>query len=180
MTSRAWRLVTGCALLLLAAAPTRLTAQPALGLGTWQLFEWFLGVGPVEGAGFTVGSASPVRIRVTDIGFSGDAFTVLVNGVSRLSTPGVTGEIDTGVLDGDAAFADARLSSGELVLDPGQYVVTLRVREAGSGIDFGEGLIRADVVDATIIPEPAPVLLTAAGLAALAGRAVRTRRRHDG
>jgi hypothetical protein len=161
---------------LLAAAlgPTRLAAQQPLTPGSWQLFEWLLGVGPVAGQGFSVvGATSAVRVRVTDAGFSGDAFDVRVNGALLAATPTVPGGVNTGALTGDAAYASPALSKAEFVLAPGgNYVITLAVRETAPGFGFGEGFIRADF---EVIPEPSTVALLAVGAAALG--AVRLRRR---
>ena len=174
------RLVFGGAVFLLTvASPARLAAQvPLVRGGPWELFEWFLGPGmPVEGPGFSVSSPTdPIRVRVTDAGFTGDAFDVFVNGV-LFPTPSVPGGTNTGALTADAAWADPRLSKLAIDLDPGTYLITLAVREAASGFDFGEGFIRADVRQVTpgIVPEPGTVVLLVTGLAAL-GLVARRRR----
>jgi hypothetical protein len=162
--------------LAVAAGPTRAAAQQPLVPGSWQLFEWLLGAGPVEGSGFSiVGSSQAVRVRITDAGVSGDAFDVLVNGAPFASTPSVVGGVNTGALTGDAAYANAALSKTEFELAPGSYVITLNVRQTAPGFAFGDGFIRADLVATEIVPEPSVVLLLAAGVGALA--AARTRRR---
>ena len=166
-------IVLGSACLVaLALGPTRLGAQTPLSPGSWEFFEWFMGVGPVEGNGFTIASATDqIRIRVTDLGFTGDAFNIFVNGAAAGTTPSVPPGINTGALSGDAAWADSRLSSLELLLDPGSYLITVAVRETAPGFTFGEGAIRGDLVPdgpPTVIPEPATLLLVLPGLVATA------------
>jgi hypothetical protein len=162
--------------------PARAAAQLPLAPGAWTLFEWLLGAGPVDGGGFLIDATQRTRVRVTDAGVTGDAFDVLVDGVPRGATPSVPGGggVLTGLFDGDAAWAEPSLSKGELFLDPGQYLVTLVVRETAPGIAFGEGFIRADAAPAAplpgVVPEPTTFASLAGGLAALAGFAGLTRR----
>jgi len=166
------------ATLLALASPARpLAAQLPLAPATWSLFEWFLGVGPVEGSGFLLDATERMRVRVTDAGATGDAYDVFVNGVFRVGTPTVPGGTLTGAFDGAAAWAEPGLSKGEFFVDPGLYTITLAVREAGSGFDFGEGFIRADRAPVVgVVPEPATVALLAGGLLAI-GLTVRRRAR---
>lgn len=177
--SRFRGLALGSVLLLAVGGPARASAQvPLVPGGPWELFEWFLGVGPVEGPGFDVVSAADqIRVRVTDAGVSGDAFDVFING-TRFQTPSVPGSAFTGLYTGDAAWADPRLSHGEFLLAPGTYRITIGVRELAPGFDAGEGFIRADLVPFNgVVPEPASVLLLATGLAALPALAALARRR---
>jgi hypothetical protein len=78
---------------------------------------------------------------------------------------------------GAAAWADPRLSRGALTLGPGRYTLTLQLRTAAEGWDYGSGFLRADLIDApsTTVPEPATWTLLGAGLLALAGHAARRR-----
>ena len=170
------RLTAGVAAVVALAAPARAGAQVPLAPGAWAFFEWLLGAGPVEGPGFVLDAAERTRLRVTDAGTTGDAFDVLVNGL-LFSTPSVPGGTESGLFDPELAWAEPALSKGELFLDPGQYVITLAVREAASGADFGEGYLRADPAPLApgVVPEPAPLALLAggAGVLLLARRARR-------
>lgn len=159
------------------AAPTIVTAQMPLVAGNWARFEYFDGIGRVEGSGFSFSSLTQrIRLRVTDVGFSGDAFDIFSNGVRILGTPDVTGGVDTGIFDPGIAFMTAGLSSAERLLDAGTYTFMVVLRTAGSGFNEGEGFLRVDLVDGTppppppvdVIPEPASVLLMATGLLGLA------------
>ena len=159
--------LAGGVALLATFGPVRLGAQQALVPGAWQSFEWFDGLGAVDGNGFFIGATSQrIRLWVTDAGFTGDAFNVSVNGSVRGATPSVLAGINTGAFTGDAAWADPRLSKLELLLDPGQYTVTLATRELSPGLTFGEGFVRADLVPilGTVVPEPSTVALLATGL----------------
>ena len=182
------RPLLAAALLALAAPLGRLRAQTPLALGTWNLFEWFLGPGPVEGSGFLLDATQRTRLRVTDDGVTGDAFDVYVNGALAAATPSLPGGVITGALDGDAAWGTPGLSRAQLLLDPGHYTITLAVRETGSGIDFGEGFIRADAAPGKapgpnpvptpgVVPEPSSVASLAGGLGALVLVARRRARR---
>jgi len=166
------------------AAPTIVTAQVALVAGNWARFEYFDGVGPVAGPGFSFTALTQFRLRVTDVGFSGDAFDIFSGGVRILGTPDVTGGVDTEIFDPETAFVTAGLSSAERLLDAGTYTFMVELRTAGSGFLDGEGFLLVDFVSATppveppvnppvnppvdVIPEPAAVFLMATGLLGLA------------
>jgi hypothetical protein len=181
------RRALAAAALVLCALPAAAHAQPAprpLALGEWVEFSWWDGVGSVAepGDGFLLDLLQPVRLRLTDAFSAGDAFDLFVNGTLALSTPTVAGDDAVDAATGDAAWADARLSRGALVLGPGRHVLTVGVRETAPGWDYGSGFLRADLaadVPPTTVPEPATVVLLGAGCVAV-GAVARRRRAATG
>lgn len=166
--------------LLLAAAllmPSVADAQEPLGFNSWKMFTWIIqdgqGADPVDGGGFTFESLFETRIRITDAGDAGDAFSIFVNGSPYGITPTVA-YTPVGIHDGDDAWATPQFSRFEFLLAPGRYTIALNVRE-DAGYGYGEGFIRADEITVSITPEPATLLLTASGLVGLL--AVNSRRR---
>lgn len=170
-----------CGALLLAAvaAPSAAAAQQPLTFGSWQMFTWVIqngdGADPVDGEGFTFQSLFQTRIRITDAGDAGDAFSIFVNGSPYGISPSVV-YAPIGAYDGDEAWATPQFSHFEFLLDPGHYTITMNVRE-DAGYGYGEGFIRADqITGQSVTPEPATLLLTGSGLAGLLAVAHRRRR----
>ena len=141
------------------ATPTVVTAQQALTIGTWTPFEWFTSVGPFDPLSFSFSPAQRVRLRVTDAGFSGDAFNIFSHGEFRGTTTDVTGGFDTGASDGETAWLNPALSKESFLFLPGgsPFTVTLVLLSAGSGFDEGEGFLRFDVEASTPPPVDPPV-----------------------
>lgn len=73
------------------ALPAPAAAQSPLAPGGWAFFEWFAGPGPVDGGGFLLDATQRTRVRVTDAGFTGDAFDVFLGGGLVAATPTVPG-----------------------------------------------------------------------------------------
>lgn len=175
------RRALGAVALLAASAltPSLAQAQAPLSFGSWQTFTWLLADGttpaPVHGSGYTFTSMLQTRIRITDGGYAGDAFAIFVNGSPFDITPSVSYD-GVEVANGDEAWGTPGYSQLEFLLDPGQYTITIAVRE-DAGFGSGEGFIRADqITGQSVVPEPATLLLTGSGLASLLALAARRRR----
>jgi hypothetical protein len=181
--SRVCRALAAVTLAALLAPTGRAAAQPQdlFPDAGWFFFD-FAGTGPVANPadGFVLSLATPGTLRVVDFGVVGDVFTLALAGAAShtLTTspilPGTDG-LDSGVLDGDEAWADGRLSRGQLLLAPGDYTIAIAVSQTAAGTSGGVGLISV-----TSTPEPATLGLVAGGLAALVRRrrvpATRSRR----
>jgi hypothetical protein len=148
---------------LLLLAPVASNAAPiAIGSG-WEAFTFGApGSSFSRTFEFTVGAGEAASLRVTDAFLAGDRFAIFGNFFSLLgftSTPtGLGQNIDA---DYDAAFADARWSSGQWILGAGSYSV--RGITLLSPFGAGGGALR---VDRVAVSEPsALVLLALAGFA---------------
>lgn len=185
LTTRAIRRVrlTGAAALLAlpfgAARAQPADLYPDLG---WQGF-FFSGPGPVfyPAEGFSLILSRRSDVRLVGGGIAGNVFALYLNGAATpaltTSAVGATDDgADTGALDGDAAWADTRLSRGTVTLDAGNYLLNVRVVRIAGGTtdqDVQQGFIDAN---ATTVPEPDALLLTGAGLAVTVVTATRRRR----
>lgn len=178
MQERFRRLVIGAAAMAVLSVPERVTAQTPLTSGVWQTFEFFEDFGfpsPIEGDGFsiTAGAGQQVRVRITDLGFSGDRFRLFANTANTLEdylTSQVDPGFDSGLLIDDisdvnevgavanAAFELNALSSGEFLFGSGSFTFTLQLVEAVTDFGFGQGAIRADVLPIDNPPPPPPPL----------------------
>ena len=155
------RLVIGAAAIAVMFVPERVTAQTPLTSGVWQTFDFIEDLGlpsPIEGDGFTItaGAGQQVRLRITDLGFSGDRFNLFANNIFVGQTSSVPDNVDTGILDADDAFNSAALSKADFLFGSGSFTFTLQLAEAVAGFGFGEGAIRADVLQIDNPPPPPP------------------------
>ncbi|HYI92712.1 MAG TPA: hypothetical protein VEX68_04150 [Bryobacteraceae bacterium] len=123
-------------------------------------------------------AAGPSTIRVVDMGYEGDEFQFIVDGVPYLTHIPVPGASDeTGTFSFETVWADPHLSRGTAFVSPGLHtiessVVAYSVNTLVS--DDGAGFIRADEV-----PEPNGLTMMAIGAASLIGLKLRRSLRTD-
>lgn len=110
-------------------------------------------------ASFTLVRAT--ALRVTDLGLAGDRFALTLNG-SLLGNTGLPagGAADDAGMDAALASGSLLWSHGAWLLAPGDYVLTGVVLDSPYGA--GVGALRL-----ASVPEPAALLLWAAGLVGL-------------
>jgi hypothetical protein len=137
--------VAGCQPLDPAGVPCR---APAAGVASS-----FLDAPP-----WTVASAVPVLLTVTDAFLSGDYFDIYDFGIFVGSTPPVLLGSSCGV-DPVACVTDPLVSHASFTLESGAHAITINVHEAQI---LGEGFLRV-----TAVPEPTTWLLLGSGLAGL-------------
>jgi len=147
--------------------------------GQWQAFdvdefmsqsgglEWIELDGSALSFSFT--SAVPVLLRVVDGGFSGDVFSVSLDGALLGQTSGtdVHSYPDSLGLDFDAAYASAAYSRGQWLVSAGTHVITGTL--AASALVDGQPLnASVGAIQLSAVPEPAEWALMLAGLALVA------------
>ena len=111
-------------------------------------------------------ATGPSTIRVVDMGYEGDEFQFIVDGVPYLTHIPVPGASDeTGTFSFETAWADPHLSRGTAFVGAGLHTIEISVVAFSVNTlvsDDGAGFIRADA-----IPEPDAFTLAASGLAGL-------------
>lgn len=142
--------------------------------GSWQTFNWD-GRGPIGSPadGYQTSEAVPELLRVVDCCIIGDRFRVFVNTVLAFDTSAILPADDgvqSGLFDGDSAWADARLSKGSVVLGAGPNQIDIEVIGLATGYTSGGAFIRIDESQPTPTPEPSTLLLVGSGIAGAAHR----------
>jgi hypothetical protein len=123
--------------------------------GGWQPFNWDVSISPTNSDGaFTFTADSPVQLDVTDAYIDGDRFQVLDFSVS-LGLTSVPTDDGSWTNSPDAAFADARWSSGTFLLGAGEHSIELVTVQTATGANEGTGYLR-------VVPEPSTWALVAA------------------
>jgi hypothetical protein len=138
-------------------------------------FRWDDGLGPVDEIGgvatsdFTIAAAAGVRVNIllNDAFIPGDAFALALNGATL--TPTSTGNDASG-------YFFARYDN--LAVPPGLQTFTISVTALAPGQSAGQAFGGVDIVGT--VPEPASLLLVAAGLAAFGAVGRRRRRPRTG
>ena len=132
-----------------------------------ELFQFTGGTGWIDipSDGYQLTTTSSVRIDLTDRLMIGDRYQLYVNGAYMMTTSAINYALDgtqTGTMTFDQAWSNPYLSKGSLYLGPGTYALGINVARVASGVTYGSGYIRA-----TIVPEPATILMLGAGILGL-------------
>lgn len=171
--------VAVAAILAVTAVPQKAEAIPLVLDGGWQEFT-FGGVGSTWSDSFTFTALSTVYLAVTDAFLSGDRFQFFANAVSIGLTSAPTTQGDQIGSNYDAAFADARWSSGQAALGPGSYTITGLTVASPFGAGGAAIQLSSQALDGPIFDPTPPIPLPAAGwlmIAGLGGLAALRRRR---
>lgn len=127
---------------------------------------------------FTVNAGSVAQLTVVDTGFSGDRFSVSVNGIAQAPTTAAANSypVAIGQADFDTALGNADYSRGLYLLGAGTYTVTGTLLSSaldgtGAPLNATSGGLKVDV---SAVPLPAAAWLMLSGLGAMG---LRLRRR---
>jgi len=169
------------------AAPAHATTVALPADGSWSEFTVDSFVGPAYGTAwvdytngsplsfsFTIASGDVGTLRVIDLGFAGDTFTVTNQGAVLGTTSGVAqGNVDGVVIsDYAAALANPAYSHGVFTLGAGTYSISgsllQSVFDNDAGVDLDATYGAVSLTTAAAVPEASNAAMLLAGLAAAA------------
>ena len=145
--------------------------DPPITVGAgWTSFSWSFGGQPFNSEGaFTFTSSTPVIVRVTDAGCTGDQFRIFDNGnaIGDTSPAPLDPDCIMSTTDPNVAFANSNWSSGSFTLGPGAHSITIQtIVNPPHEVQAAMGFIRVDPAPG-VVPEASTVLLLGSGLAGL-------------
>ena len=169
------------------AAPAHASTAALPADGSWSEFTVDSFVGPAYGTGwidgtdgsplsfsFTIAAGNVGTLRVVDLGFAGDTFTLSNNGAALGTTSSVAvGNVDGSVeFDEAAALADPAYSHGVFTLAAGTYSISgsllQSVFDNHAGVDLDATYGAISLTTAAAVPEASNAAMLLAGLAAAA------------
>ncbi|MEF8714955.1 MAG: PEP-CTERM sorting domain-containing protein [Accumulibacter sp.] len=156
----AWKKFAVAAALVTAAPLASATVLPT---GAWQTFGFGVAPSFIDTYTIDVAPGTHVKVKIVDGFIIGDEFSYSVDGGALQYTSDADADdgISSGAFDGDAAWADARLSKALIYLLPGSHTIDISITENAAGTSGGGAFIRAD------LPEPATLGMIGLVLAGL-------------
>ena len=150
--------------------------DPSLGLGNTDLSWIDIDNGSTKSFSFTIAAGQIGVLTVVDAAFSGDVFSVKVNGLGLDNTSAAVNGYPTSVGDFDAALADSNFSRGVYSFAAGSYMVTgalyiSALDDAGAPLNSTVGALKLEVA---AVPESSTLAMLLAGLCSV-GLMVRRR-----